>query len=124
MPGTHAFPKSSRLLDPASYANVFDGCDKKASSKIGTLLSVTTALPSSRIGVVVAKRQIKYAYQRNQVKRLVREDFRLRSFRGSSDYVFLARHPCSELKKAQFAKELDRLWQKLASSERAPNTNR
>ena len=123
MPGAHAFPKSSRLLDAASYTNVFDGCDKKASSKIGTLLSVTTSLPSSRIGIVVAKRQIKRANQRNQVKRLVREDFRLRSFPRSSDYVFLARHPCSELSKAQFANELDRLWQKLSTSERAPNSN-
>lgn len=124
MPGTHAFPKSSRLLDAASYANVFDGCDKKASSKIGTLLSVTTALPSSRIGIVVAKRQIKHAHQRNQVKRLVREDFRLRPFSRSSDYVFLARHPCSKLSKAQFANELDRLWQKLGALERVLSTNR
>jgi len=124
VPGIHAFPKSSRLLDSVSYAQVFDGCDKKASSKIGTLLSVTTALPRSRIGIVVAKRQIKHANQRNQVKRLVREDFRLRSFPRSSDYVFLARHPCSKLNKAQFANELDRLWQKLGCSERALNTNR
>ena len=124
MPGTHAFPKSSRLLDSAAYSNVFDGCDHKASSKIGTLLSVTTVLPCSRIGIVVAKRQIKYANQRNEVKRLVREDFRLRSFPQSSDYVFLARHPCSELNKAQFANELDRLWQKLGCSERASNTKR
>ena len=95
----------------------------KASSKIGTLLSVTTALPSSRIGVVVAKRQIKYAYQRNQVKRLVRR-LSTKIFSRVFGLCLLARHPCSELKKAQFAKELDRLWQKLASSERAPNTNR
>jgi len=124
VPGTHAFPKSSRLLDSVAYSNVFDGCDHKASSKIGTLLSVTTSLPSSRIGIVVAKRQIKRANQRNQVKRLVREDFRLRSFPRSSDYVFLARHPCSELSKVQFANELDRLWQKLGCSERASNTKR
>ena len=123
MPGIHAFTRSSRLLDAASYANVFDSCDKKASSKIGTLFSVTTALPSSRIGIIVAKRQIKHANQRNQVKRLVREDFRLRFFPRSSDYVFLARHPCSDLSKAQFANELDRLWQKLGTSERAPSSN-
>jgi ribonuclease P protein component len=124
VPGTHAFPKSSRLLDSAAYSNVFDGCEYKASSGIGTLLSVTTALPCSRIGIVVAKRQVKQANQRNQVKRLVREDFRLRSFQQSSEYVFLARHPCSELNKAQFAHELDRLWQKLGCSERASNTKR
>ena len=124
MPGIHAFPKCSRLLDSASYAQVFDSCDKKASSKIGTLLSVKTTLPRSRIGIVVAKRQIKYAKKRNQVKRLVREDFRLRSFEGSADYVFLARQPSSGLNKAQFANELDRLWQKLGTSERALTTNR
>jgi ribonuclease P protein component len=115
VPGINAFPKSSRLLDSASYTRVFNRCDKKASSKIGTLLSVNTQLPNSRIGIVVAKRQIKYANQRNQLKRLVREDFRLRSFKGASDYVFLARHPCSGLNKVQFASELDRLWQKLGA---------
>lgn len=124
MPGIHAFPKSSRLLNSASYANVFDACDNKASSRIGTLLSVTTALPNSRLGIVVAKRQVKRATQRNQVKRLVREDFRQRSFEQPSDYVFLARHPCTRLNNAQFAHELDRLWQKLGTSQRALNTNR
>jgi ribonuclease P protein component len=123
VPGLNTFSKTSRLLNPASYAAVFDGCSEKASNKIGTLLSVETTLPEARIGIIVAKRQIKRASQRNRVKRLVREDFRLRSFEQSADYVFLARHSCTGLSKKQFSYELDSLWRKLVASKRSLNTS-
>ena len=123
MPGLNTFSKTSRLLDAASYAAVFDGCSEKASNRIGTLLSIKTTRPKPRIGIIVAKRQIKQATQRNRVKRLVREDFRLRSFEQSADYIFLARHSCTGLSKKQFSYELDSLWQKLGAPKRSLNTS-
>ena len=70
------YRKSHRLLSPATVQRVFDSVDCKQGGKYFTFLSSTNGLTDSGLGIIVAKRHIKRAVQRNRVKRRIRETFR------------------------------------------------
>ena len=54
---SHQFPKASRLLNASDYTCVFDNSTLRASASAGTVLSVSTARDTSRLGVIVAKKK-------------------------------------------------------------------
>lgn len=70
------FPKSRRLLTQSDYQPVF----KKAAIKVRKgsllLLAAQNATTQPKLGLVVAKRYVKHAVNRNQIKRWSREIFR------------------------------------------------
>ena len=64
------------------------------------MLVKKTNYENSRLGLVIAKKNLPLAAQRNKLKRIVRETFRKNRFSQSVDVVFLAQteivtHPCS-----------------------------
>lgn len=63
--------------------------------------------------MVIAKKNVKLANQRNRVKRVVREFFRTHTLRESGDLVFLARRGLSELSNQELRKMLNKMWEKL-----------
>ena len=91
------FSKSVRLLGPAQFDPVF----KKTAFKLSTsclLILVGISDGRARLGVVVAKKHVKTAVQRNRVKRIIRESFRLRQAEfGTIDLVVLARQGLDQL---------------------------
>lgn len=115
---SHQFPKASRLLNAGDYSCVFDNSTLRASASAGTVLSVSTARDTSRLGVIVAKKNIRLACQRNRVKRLVREYFRKHHLPNSMDLVFMARRGASELSNDELTRDLDRIWRKLDRASR------
>ncbi|MFV2061014.1 MAG: ribonuclease P protein component, partial [Gammaproteobacteria bacterium] len=69
------FTRSSRLTDAAEYAYVFaQAC--KQSNKHFTLLSRQNDREVARLGLAIAKKQLRLAVSRNRIKRLIRESFR------------------------------------------------
>ena len=54
------------------------------------MLVKKTNYENSRLGLVVAKKNLPLAAQRNKLKRIVRETFRKNRFSQSVDVVFLA----------------------------------
>ena len=85
------FSKVSRLLGPSQYSKVFKQADLKLSAA-STLILVSKSTLSPRLGLVIAKKNVKSAVQRNRLKRLIRESFRLRQEEfGTMDMVVLAR---------------------------------
>ncbi|WDU53372.1 ribonuclease P protein component [Taylorella equigenitalis] len=71
-----SFSKDVRLLNPSEFDQVF----KKRMIKRGVFLTLHYAqnnLGYPRLGLVVAKKFFKKAVQRNAVKRVIREEFRL-----------------------------------------------
>lgn len=105
--------KSQRLLSPAQYRAVFTGAQWKSACEHFLLL----ALPGeghSRFGLVVAKKNVRLAVQRNRIKRLVREKFRT----GvpcpiAMDIVFVARRGIADLDNTALRQALDKQWQRL-----------
>ena len=109
-----AFPTDHRLLEAADFSRVFDAAEHRASHKHLLMLAVTNELGFHRLGLVIAKKNVRLAVQRNRVKRLIRESFRhLPAPRTGLDVVVLARRGIDQLDNASLSTILRQQWQKL-----------
>ena len=107
------FPHTAKLTQPDHYRRVFDSPEYKVSSGAFLLLATPGATQSSRLGVVVAKKNIRLAVRRNRIKRLVREQFRHHPFDEAIDLVVLTRSGADNMDNPGLWQELDRLWRAL-----------
>jgi ribonuclease P protein component len=105
--------QTAKLSQPDHYRRVFDSPEYKVSSGAFLLLAAPGATQSSRLGVVVAKKNIRRAVGRNRIKRLVREQFRHHPFEKAIDLVVLARSGADQMDNPSLWEELDRLWRAL-----------
>ncbi len=109
-----SFGKARRLLNAKDYSRVFDGAEAKASHKHLLLLARTNDQPGHRLGLVIAKKNVRLAVQRNRIKRIAREVFRtLPDSEPHLDTVLLARRGLDELDNAQLSTILRQQWLKL-----------
>lgn len=102
------FDKRVRLLTPAQFDRSFK--EGRRVSK-GALLAIAAANQSGhpRIGFAVAKKHIKRAVQRNRLKRVLREKFRLDQHRLSAvDLVVFLRSPMPE--QAAMESAAEQMW--------------
>lgn len=73
------------------------------------------AITTPRLGIVVAKKNVRRAVGRNRIKRLVRESFRLHQHEiKACDIVVLAMKGLDGLSNAEILDELEKKWQKLS----------
>ena len=108
------FPKASRLLNASDYSRVFDDVDAKASHKHLLLLAKVNDKPGHRLGLVIAKKNVRLAVQRNRIKRVAREFFRtLPESEPTMDVVLLTRRGIDQLDNAELSSILQQQWQKL-----------
>ena len=85
------FGRDLRLLKPAEYKRVFDGSIRVATRYL-TLLARPNDLGHPRLGLAISRKSVKLAVNRNQIKRQVRESFRLnQELLGGIDVVIMAR---------------------------------
>ena len=113
-PQSFSFQKNKRLLDKHAFKTVFDGQPVKAGVSSGTALTVPSTHAESRLGVIVAKKNVRRANQRNRVKRVVREYFRLNPLPEPTDLIFLARHGVADKSNAELRADLAVIWKKLS----------
>ena len=73
----YSFSPSVRIRCAADYKCVFDGALFKVHQPHFLFLAKVTEQPHSRLGIVVAKKKVRRAHERNRIKRLARESFRL-----------------------------------------------
>lgn len=107
------FSRSRRLLTPRDYKQVFDGASLKVSCKEVLILARPNQLGHARLGLVIAKRQVRQANQRNRIKRIARETFRHQLQLGGVDAVMLARGGLDRLENADLHRQLNQLWRQL-----------
>ena len=108
------FGKARRLLNAKDYSRVFDGAEARASHKHLLLLARTNNEPGHRLGLVIAKKNVRLAVQRNRIKRVAREVFRnLPSSEPQLDVILLARRGLDQLDNTQLSSILRQQWQKL-----------
>jgi ribonuclease P protein component len=120
------FSKAKRLLNAKDYGRVFDSPDARASHKHLLLLAKINTEPGHRLGLVIAKKNVRLAVQRNRIKRVAREVFRnLPAGDFSMDVVLLARRGMGQLDNAELSSILRQQWQKLVdhASKTTPNIN-
>jgi ribonuclease P protein component len=107
------FSRKKRLVTKAEYDSVFNQAKKVNQTHLLALYKKNT-IHSPRLGVIVSKKNAKHAVTRNQVKRIVRESFRVRQDQFSGiDIIVLARKSCSTLNKIELREAIDQLWDKL-----------
>jgi len=76
MPGA-AFGKNRRLLKSSDYTEVFDNNSVRVAHPNLLILSQPNGTETSRLGLVIGKKNVPTAVARNKIKRVVRETFRL-----------------------------------------------
>lgn len=109
-----SFCKTRRLLGADDYSRVFDAPDARASHRNLLLLARRNTGPRHRLGLVVAKKNVKLAVQRNRLKRVTREFFRqLPASEPPLDVIVLARRGLGELDNTELSSILRQQWLKL-----------
>ncbi len=110
----YTYSREQRLLTPGDFKPVFANPVRAASPQL-TLLAVPNALGHPRIGLTIAKKQVKKACQRNRIKRIVRDSFRLHQHDlPAVDIVVIGKKGVELLDNAALHKLVDKLWRKLS----------
>ncbi len=105
-----AFSRELRLLTPTHFDFVFQRSQRAGTPQV-TILGRRNQLGHPRIGLAVAKKQIKRANERNRIKRLIRESFRLHQNRlPAMDFVVLVKKGVAELDNRMLTDNLEKLW--------------
>ena len=120
-PSSLSFTRQQRLLLPREYKAVFDGNTLKASHPSLLLLVrvADAAAAPARLGLVIAKKHVRLAVQRNRIKRQLRESFRSHQHALIGlDIVALARPGLGKLDNAQLRATIDAQWQRLLKQKR------
>lgn len=92
--------KKNVLLKAEQFNKVFENPSHRISNKNVLLLASRSEKQQSRLGIVVAKKKIPLAVNRNRFKRLAREHFRQYTKDGMYfDIVILSRSDISSLTK-------------------------
>ena len=109
-----SFSRDVRLCSAADFKQVFDKTDVKVACPQLLILARNNGLQHARLGLVVAKKNIRTATGRNRAKRHIRETFRLRQDElGSLDIVVLVRRGFGELEDSELNRMLAKQWSRL-----------
>ncbi|WMY95013.1 MAG: ribonuclease P protein component [Arsenophonus sp.] len=104
------FSRRLRLLKSKDFDYVFQYPKRVFSQEI-TILGRLNTLRYPRIGFIIAKKNIKLSHERNRIKRLVREYFRLNQYKlPSMDFVILVKKGIVNLDNQEITKKLGYLW--------------
>ncbi|MDX2037832.1 MAG: ribonuclease P protein component [Isosphaeraceae bacterium] len=88
------FRPHERIKDPGVFRRAFER-KRSASDPELVVHGVENGLPHARLGISVGKKKVKSAVDRNRIKRVIREAFRLtkQEWPGGIDYVIVPRNP-------------------------------
>jgi len=110
----HAFSKSMRLLNSNDFQTVFDDAPLRTSHQHFLFLARQNQLDCPRLGLVIAKKHIRHAVDRNRMKRLIRETFRAKQQQlAGIDVIVLARKGMHETTNVMLIEQLNKQWQGL-----------
>ena len=103
--------KSRRLLNTNDFSSVFYAPPLKSSHRYFLILAKPNNLGYNRLGLVIAKKNIRLAVQRNRIKRLMRESFRHQAPNNKGiDAIVLARKGLDTLDNAIISQILNQQW--------------
>ena len=110
MTGSAQFPPSARLLKPAEFKRVFAEGHRLKRRSLVMVIRPNDA-QQARLGLAIAKKSVAAAHERNRIKRLIRENFRLNRERlPAADLVFYAQPGLATLSNDTLRVLLAELW--------------
>jgi len=105
-----SFTNRDRLLNASQFTRVFDQANK-TSSEFFTILSRESNAGQARLGIVVAKRRANRSVDRNIIKRIIRESFRLnKASLPKNDFIVILKRPIRTIKRANLRQQMETLW--------------
>ncbi len=109
------FTLQHRLSGRIAFENVMKTPLHRLGADVFLLLAQANTLTHARLGIIVAKKNVKKATRRNWVKRQCREYFRCNQHKvGHFDIVILARKGIADLSHDELTQRLNVVWKKLA----------
>jgi ribonuclease P protein component len=113
LPRTGAgFSHVQRLHNPAEFARVFADAERSA-DRFFTVLGRPNEHPHARLGLTISRRAAKRAIERNRLKRIAREAFRLALELPSWDFVVLAKPLAAQTEPRVLRRSLDEHFERL-----------
>ena len=89
--------KQHRLLTAASFQSILKDPGLRKSRGQLQLVAARNTIAHARLGLIVPKRVVPHAHDRNRVKRVIREAFRRRAGAlPALDLIFRVRQPTAE----------------------------
>ena len=118
MAGNAHFSKCAKLLKPAEFKHVFNAANRVSDRHL-TIFYNANDLKHARLGLAISKKVSKLAVDRNLIKRLARETFRLKQPQLQfSDFVVLARPSAVKTENKVLIASFNKLWNKLSQSKK------
>lgn len=106
------FPRELRLLKPGDFSAVF-AHPIRIGNRAFTILARANQLSTPRLGLAVAKKQVKRAVDRNLIKRKVRESFRLHQHKlPEFDFVVMVRRDIAHMDRKEIDSAVNHVWRK------------
>lgn len=101
------------MLTPKNFSFVFDQAIPAVSNHI-TILARHNELKTARLGITVPKKKVKNATDRNTIKRIIRESFRLQRHQlPNVDIIVIAKQGIGQMENQALATQLEKLWRKI-----------
>jgi len=108
------FGRQLRLLTASDYKTVFDDAQLKVACPQLLILARRNSSKTPRLGLIIAKKNIKTAVQRNGIKRLLRESFRQQQHQlPLYDIVVMARRGLGEMENDVVYTLINKQWKRL-----------
>ena len=111
-----SFRPKHRLLSKREFSNVFNQVDYRVAKGPVLILARNNNLDHPRLGLVVRKKFLTRAVDRNKIKRLIRENFRLKQHcMANLDIIVMNRSGCEDKTKEQLNQFIERVFDGLPS---------
>jgi ribonuclease P protein component len=108
-----SFPRTARLTTSDHFQRVF-AKPTRVSNQAFTLLACANHEGTPRLGLAISKKCARKAVERNRIKRLVRESFRMyQKELPAIDIVVLCRPEANQLSNKELSSGLNKLWHRL-----------
>ncbi|WP_353961536.1 ribonuclease P protein component [Pleionea litopenaei] len=109
-----SFARELRLLSKSDFSQVFDQ-PTRVGNRAFTVLFRSNLQNHPRLGLAIAKKQVRLAVDRNRIKRLIRECFRQQQHQlPNIDLVFMVRRDINQLDNAKIQSAIQHIWKQVA----------
>ncbi len=117
----YCFQRVQRLLKPLEFKQVFEQPFKSSDRYFTILTRRGDATMPAKLGITVSRKHSKLAVQRNRLKRLIRESFRLHQhLLVGLECVVLARQGTADEENAVLTQSLIKQWKYVARRHQSP----
>ena len=111
MPDKLCFKRQDRLLDRPAFSTVFEARKKRFSGTF-IIYSHENQCDYPRIGIILSKKQVRLASKRNQLRRLIRESFRLNlTTLPRMDFVLVGLNAMQHLNRKEIVQCIEKQWE-------------